>query len=642
MRTTFLFLSLLTSLTLLVACSGQPGKPSSDQEQMLSSAERIQQLLNEAQNSDSPLRERQQLRAAALLLSEQQLDLTEKILADIDPGVLPISLFGRYTATLCRLQVERGNYQQALATLETPRLMENMDALSPHKQISLSLLRAEVFALLGSHIASAQQRIYINPLLAEQDRPGNREGIWRSLMYVPVEKLETYRGRAFGEEYRGWLELALIGKVSQGDLDAQVLQLERWQLRWPTHPASLNLPGGLELIKELAASRPQQVALLLPLSGKLAPFGKAVRDGFLAAMYQTRQQGGKVPQIKVYDTEANSEFIALYYRAVDAGAEMIIGPLDKQRLRLLFDEVTLPVTTLGLNRIDDYGQAPPEMFQFGLAPQDEARQIAEIAFLENRRRALIITPRGEWGDKVSGAFAQHWLELGAEAVTQSLYSGQQDYSSSIKDSLLLADSEARARRIGQLVKGPLEFSPRRREDIDMVFLLARPQQARSIKPLLAYHYAGDLPVYGTSRLYAGFEDIGKDTDINGVRFTDMPWILNAPSQLHNEIALEINQSKPYQRMYALGVDCFQVYPRLRQLDEIANSRVYGETGTLKLNERKEIERQMLYAQIKRARATIIPTADQSLNFSETNKHQAKEGQNDDQKMDKEGETAPLE
>ena len=64
-------------------------------------------------------------------------------------------------------------------------------------------------------------------------------------------------------------------------------------------------------------------------------------------------------------------------------------------------------------------------------------------------------------------------------------------------------------------------------------------------------------------------------------------------------------------MYALGVDVFQLHPRLRQLEEIPSSRFYGNTGTLRLNERREIERRLLFAKIKNGRAMLTPLADQS-------------------------------
>ncbi len=625
MRTTFLFLFLSA---LLSACGGQSGKPQpAGTQNTLSSAEQIQRLLAEAQLSSSPLRERTQLKAVGLLLKEQQRDLAEQIINSIQPNQLPLSTLARYALTAARLNILQGNYEEAMLILETPRLLNNTDSLSESKQLSLALIRAEAFALLGSHIASAQQRIYIAPLLTKSDRQANQEALWRSLMYVSKPDLTHYLQSSFRGEYQGWLQLALIAKDNQGDLDEQVRQLQGWQQRWPGHPADTKLPGGLELIKELATNRPQHIALLLPLTGKLSPYGKAVRDGFIAAMYQTRQRGGLVPELKIYNTEDSTDFISLYYQAVSKGAELVVGPLEKHRLRLLFDEPPLPVPTLALNRIDDYGQPPEQMYQFGLSPQDEAQQIADIAFLENHRQALVISPVGSWGDKVSNSFNQHWQLLGGKTTAQGLYSGQKDYSSAIKQALQLDSSEARAKRIEKLAGEHIEFSPRRREDIDMVFLLARPQQARSINPLLDYHYAGDIPVYGTSRLYSGHVDPKKDRDINDIRFTDMPWVLNPPTELHQQIDNELAHSKQYQRMVALGVDSFQLHPRLRQLEEITNSRVYGQTGTLKLNKRNEIEREMLLAQIRRNRAQLIPTVDQSLHLTPT-----REGDNNVREM----------
>ncbi len=616
MRTPFLIIFIALLLT---ACTQQPTKPAAkDGSQISNQAELIERLLSEAQNSLSPEREQKQLQAAELLLKANQLDLLEQVIGGIEPDQLPLEQHVSYAAILSQLQIKSGLFQEALLTIDNQRLIEGLATLPIEQQLQISLLRAEVFALLGNHIASAQQRIYIAPLLDDASlQTSNHQALWRSLMYVSKDDLKRYWESTFRGEYQGWLELAIIAKENQGDLDEQVRQLDRWQQFWAEHPASSNLPGGLELIKELAANRPNKVALLLPLTDKLAPFGKAVRDGFVAALYETQQRGGKVPELAIYDTENNSDVVALYHQAVAAGAEMVIGPLEKHRVRLLFDELALPVPTLALNRIDDYGFAPMNMFQFALAPEDEAKQIAEIAFLENHKKALIIAPQGEWGDRVRDTFNQRWEELGGTTIAESLYSGQSDYSSSIKNALQLDDSEERARRIQRLIGQTIEFSPRRREDIDMVFLLARPQQARSIKPLLAYHYAADLPVYGTSRLYAGYTDGNKDRDINGVRFTDMPWVLSASSTMHQQINQELVNSKPYQRMYALGVDSYQLHPRLRQLEELTNSRVYGQTGTLKLNDKNEIEREMLYAQIKNSRAKIIPLVDQSLSNATT-------------------------
>lgn len=602
--------STLLLMLFLGACAGPTQTTTGPETKALSITEQVQRLLNEAKTTASPEREQNQLRAAKLLLNENQIRLASQIIENVPQDPLPLSDLGSYTDILSRIHISQGKFADALRVLDNQRLANGFKSLSQRKQINISFLRAEVYALLGNHMASAQQRIFIAPLLNTEQQALSQKLIWRSLMYISNTDLTLYRDNAFSREYRGWLELALIAKNEQSDLDKQLRQLENWQKQWPNHPANKTLPGGLELIKELAANRPQQIALMLPLTGPLAPFGKAVRDGFIAAMYESRDGGGTVPKIKVYNTGESDNVIPIYRIAESEGAELIVGPLEKHRVKQLFDTELL-TPTLALNRVDDYGTPPSRLYQFGLDPKDEAQQIADIAILENRKKALIIAPEGEWGERVREAFTKRWQELGGKLVATSIYSGQKDYSKSIKQSLLLDESEQRAKRIAKLVGEHLDFSPRRREDIDMFFLLARPQHARSITPLLDYHYAGDIPVYGTSHLYAGYDDLQKDRDLNGIKFTDMPWILEKPTALHKTIAAENIASKSYQRMYALGIDSFQLHARLRQLKEISSSRVFGETGSLKLNKKQQIERQTMLAKIINGKAEVIPTVEQS-------------------------------
>ncbi|WP_339668711.1 penicillin-binding protein activator [Dasania marina] len=604
---------LTTALLLsLAACTPQDGGSGAEQTPAAQNTpQQIQELLQQLQKSAGNKRQNLQLTLVDLLLQEQQRDLASQILEELQAEQLSNSQYISYSKLLCQLYIQRGLYQQALITLDRERLVNLSDQFNVTQQLDFTHLRAKVLALLGSHLASAQQRIYIDPLLDSETQSLNRKSIWRSLMYVPTGELIRYESTAFGEEYKGWLSLALIVKTAQGDLDEQVRRLDEWQQHWPSHPANQPLPEDLALIRELAANQAKQIALLLPLTGALAPYGQAIRDGFMAAHYQALQHRNSAPIIKIYDSASGSNFAERYQQTVNEGAEVVIGPLDKSHVRQLFDE-PISIPTLALNRIEDYGQAPEQLFQFGLAPEDEALQIAELAFLENRRNALIISPRGDWGEKVSTAFEQHWQQLGAKTLANSQFSGQKDLSSSIKNALYLQHSESRARRIQALAGQRVEFEPRRRQDIDMIFLLAHPEQARSIKPLLDYHYASDLPIYATSRIYSGYSDKKKDSDINGIKFTDIPWVLNPDSPLKQLVNRELDNSKLYQRMYALGVDSYQLYPRLKQLQHIPDSRVYGQTGTLKLNPSNQIERTVLLAQFVGGQAKVIAAADQSL------------------------------
>src|SRR5690606_41593336 len=110
------------------------------------------------------------------------------------------------------------------------------------------------------------------------------------------------------------------------------------------HPAAANLPDMIQALKRAAKDRPDSVALLLPLNGPLADAAAAVRDGFITAYYSALSQGYPVPQVRFYDS-GTQDAISLYNQALDAGAKLVIGPLDKQQVATLAGVDSSPVTT---------------------------------------------------------------------------------------------------------------------------------------------------------------------------------------------------------------------------------------------------------------------------------------------------------
>jgi hypothetical protein len=220
---------------------------------------------------------------------------------------------------------------------------------------------------------------------------------------------------------------------------------------------------------------------------------------------------------------------------------------------------------------------------------------------------MILSTNHAWGRKAANAFSQQWQQLGGNVVTEGFYGERSEYSPVIKQLLQLDDSEQRARNLRRIIGQAIEFEPRRRQDIDMIFLLARPDEARSIKPMLAFHYGGDIPIYGTSHLYSGIPSPGRDADLNGIKFSDMPWILSKNTALKNQIQTEVKQlDEAFLRMYALGIDSYRLYPRLRQLEQLPESRMYGETGNLSLTAQRVIQRRLMWAQIRNGKVFTLP------------------------------------
>jgi len=329
---------------------------------------------------------------------------------------------------------------------------------------------------------------------------------------------------------------------------------------------------------------PKQIALLLPLQGSMSGPGRAVRDGFMAAyyQYQTVQGEGNI-KVQVYDT-AQGSIESVYEKAVSDGADCIVGPLEKDKAQQLA-KGPAPVTTILLNYTDGSADAA-NMYQFGLSPLDEALQAAQKAHADDRHSALIIAPAGSWGAGVVNAFRKEWQALGGRVVGEYDYASDQDLSAYIRQLLRVNDSEAYQKNMEQVLGRKLKPEEFRRQDGDMIFLVAFPEKARQINPLLKFYYAGDLPVYSISLVYSGIPSAFKDQDLNGIRFDDMPWMLNPKS----------SHLSAYPRLYALGMDAFALTMTRHQLTHYSESGIKGHTGTLYLSSDRRISRKLIWLQ----------------------------------------------
>jgi outer membrane PBP1 activator LpoA protein len=174
--------------------------------------------------------------------------------------------------------------------------------------------------------------------------------------------------------------------------------------------------------------------------------------------------------------------------------------------------------------------------------------------------------------------------------------------------LNINDSERRERRVRQLLRDSLEFIPRRRQDIDFVFLAASPRQARLIRPQMKFHHASDLPLLATSHLYDGKKNRAQDRDMDDILFCDMPWTLNAPSSRQELKQQYSEEFRPHagqlQRLLAMGIDAYQLVPLLPVLESHPYERYRGETGNLRVTEGRRIGRRLQWARFERGIAKL--------------------------------------
>ncbi|QIB66605.1 penicillin-binding protein activator [Kineobactrum salinum] len=444
--------------------------------------------------------------------------------------------------------------------------------------------------LAGDYLASAERGI---GQWEDTDHPALRAAlkrdIWLDLQQLSPAELQQAEELSNDPQTRGWLSLASIAATPS--LSELRTGLKQWLRQHPDHPAAAPLPGGLDYL--LREGQPlRKVALLLPLSGRLAPAARAVRDGYLAHYYAARARGDADHELRIIDSGQFADAGAAYQRAVAEGAELVVGPLSKEAVTLIGRQSGRPVPTLALNRVDEtLSQEGSALVQMALAPEDEVLHLAELAFGQGARRALILRPAGERGGRLDEVLRRRWRELGGAVSASATYSSPEAWSDSLKTALNLTASEQRAREVRSMLATNIEFSPRRRHDIDAVFMLAgSPEEARSLKPLLAFHYAGKLPVYATSSSYSGIPD-ARDRDLNGTYLTDLPWLLGANPELRVALAAGDTGSDSFTRLNALGADAWLLQSRFAQLQAGGAALLRGSTGLLQVDDELRIIRQ---------------------------------------------------
>jgi outer membrane PBP1 activator LpoA protein len=486
------------------------------------------------------------------------------------------------------------------AVAET-QLPERIDLFARFHQ-----LRARAFGRLGNHLETAREYIQRELYLSDAASiEANQLAIWQSLSLLTPEALRRLRVQPPPDALSGWMELVEIAK-NYALSPAEVRQrLESWRQRYVGHPASEQvLALLLERSRELA-TRPGHIALLLPLSGRFSSAAQAVLDGIFAAYYNDPLR--KNITLHTYDIgEKPEQAMRSYQQAVADGAEFVIGPLDKTAVSQLARETELPIPTLALNYAETAQN--PNLYQFSLAPEDEAREVANRAWQEGYTRAALMVPGTALGERLNRAFVERWQELGGLVVGERRYNAKSnDFSVPIKDLLNIDDSEFRKRRIQQLMGQRVEFTPRRRQDIDFLFLAAFPQQARLMRPQLKFHHAGDLPILATSHLYSGVVDRDADRDMDDIVFCDMPWTLDADSPLKALRAmpeLKVHRGQ-LQRLVAMGIDAYQIVSLVPMLESHPYERYRGETGALHVGADHRILRQLLWARFEHGQPKLL-------------------------------------
>jgi hypothetical protein len=354
----------------------------------------------------------------------------------------------------------------------------------------------------------------------------------------------------------------------------QLERLQQWQLRYSAIGALDTAANSVLPEFRQRLSQPARVALLLPLSGRAAPSGQAVLQGFAAEYFNQLGDGAAPSTVAIIDTAA------AYRRATADGATLVVGPLLKEELAAFADgglQATVP--TLALNFLDAPHQALPNVHQFGIDFSDEIAQLVAAGRDSGHRNVVALADSGPRAKRQAEEFSRRWREAGGEVLGALYLDDLNDYREALERALLLEQSAARAEALTRLLGTALQSEPRRRADLDLFVLLAEPVPARSMRSMLPFLFAGDITTWGSSLSHAGGSSPEEDLDLEGLRFPDMPWFASAESSLRASVHGAV-PTGPMERLVALGADAARLQSRVGLLDWSAGGGLGGATGEL--------------------------------------------------------------
>ncbi len=352
-------------------------------------------------------------------------------------------------------------------------------------------------------------------------------------------------------------------------------------LAFSTHAEEYFAHESMPAIPSISQSVPH-IALLLPLQS--ASFGQAaevVKDGFIAA---TMREQPLPLTIRIYSTTDDPlDILITYHQALDAGAVLIIGPLTRNGVTALASSHVVNVPTLALNAADSEMGFPPNLYLFGLQMENEAAQIAEFAMLENRRHAIIINDGSPLSTRLQTAFSNRWLAEYGNTAESVRYENEPEVLT--------------------------QFRAHTRGENKIIFLALDAAKSRLLRSFLN----PTTPVYATSQLFVNHEDSLFNNDLNGIRFMDMPWLIQPD---HPGVMAYRHTEQPksadMERLYALGIDAFRLMSLMLEAQTAQEISFDGVTGFIRFIPPNQYVREPVAAQFDKGKVILLNNYQKSL------------------------------
>lgn len=580
---------LLLCAMLLVACGGTPQKsvstPVSNQPQIIPDEKpTLNQLLAIAASKKEPY--------AELVEVTRQLADTNCVKAiKVAELLMTLPQTAAFTNQLmflggrCLLQLQR--LVEAKDWIE--RLPDNQDWLHRKHDLLHTIYKQENSWWLAANSYYYKAQPSLETELA----------IWDLLAKLPSKELQIRSTEISNITHLA--TLMIIQRRLTHDSESARNALQQWLTDNPAHVFHEELPESLKFAVSNAMIKGHNIAVLLPLSGPRKAQGEAVKEGILAASFSHSSEARNVTFINT-DTWSSTSLPELHQ------FDLILGPLLKQNIDLIRPHIPQGIPILNLNRTEP-DPTRENHFYFSLAPEDEARQLAESLLQQGYTSPFVIANKSSTYQRMKNVFIESWT-TGSSPETLD-FSETKTLRKGVNQTLSLTDSKARIDQIRRLLKPQLQATERNRRDIDVIIVFANTTHTELINPLIEASispFSDIIPVYASSRSHSRYHSKNDLRDLRNLHFIDMPWMLpsteyrwlqNFSSELWPERRDNLN------RLFAMGYDAINVVPYLRLLKTLPNQTWRGLTGELTVDNYGQTNRVSKWAQFTEERVVSI-------------------------------------
>ena len=380
----------------------------------------------------------------------------------------------------------------------------------------------------------------------------------------------------------------------------------------------------MQAIETVNTNRPLTIALLMPQDG--SPFmaaAKIVGNGLMAASRTSARPANilliEAPQTATLDAQIDA--------AVASGADVVVGPLERNAVASIATRADLPLPTVALNLPAQAIATPvPEnLIMMSVSTETEANYIANLAIKAlptySERYGLpkvaVLTSSGAWEQRIAETFQQ---ALANAHINHEVFQISEESISDLQKQLepqltkeeeaIFSEKNADARKhysdnSTQLKRRIAAIRAERRAKIAtteppyQASLLALDAQTAS---LIRNRLPRQMRIWATSASNPGNPKVSSTSaalayDLENVVFSECPLVVKYDAQ---GFEARFETAMPYslaaKRLFALGADAYELAQQWSTKRQIF--QFHGETGLLELNRQKS-------AEVKRTPQTVI-------------------------------------